>query len=197
MTLVMLYYSDTTEPLPMKKRTIAIMLFVLALTISSIAYAALQNKPAQGSTGRLLVLGLVQNPLNLTINEIQAMPKTTVDAQLICVDFPASPVANGNWTGIQLASLLQQAEVNQTAVKVAFFADDGYATDLTVQDSISEDVIIAYELNGKPLQEGFRLVVPGRWGYKWISRLVTIELVDYDFKGKWESQGYSDQAKIP
>jgi DMSO/TMAO reductase YedYZ molybdopterin-dependent catalytic subunit len=200
MTAVMLYYSSIPESLSMKRRTIITVLVILALTISgsAFAYGVLQNnKPAQGSTGRLVIHGLVQNPQNLTINEIQAMPKTTVNAQLICVDFPASPVANGNWTGVQLAHLLQQAGVNQTAVKVAFFADDGYATDLTVQDVMNEDVIIAYELNGKSLQEGLRLVVPGRWGYKWISRLVTIELVDYDFKGTWENRGYSDQAKIP
>jgi DMSO/TMAO reductase YedYZ molybdopterin-dependent catalytic subunit len=125
------------------------------------------------------------------------MPKTTVDASLICVDFPASPVANGNWAGIQLSYLFQQATVKQSAIKVAFYAEDGYTTDLTVQDVMNEDIIIAYELNGKPLQEGFRLIVPGRWGYKWISHLVTIELVDYDFKGTWESRGYSDRAKIP
>jgi DMSO/TMAO reductase YedYZ molybdopterin-dependent catalytic subunit len=184
----------------MKRRTIITALVILALTISgsAFAYGIIQMKtPAQGSTGRLLIHGLVQNPLNLTINEIHAMPKTTVEAKLICVDFPTSPVANGNWTGIQLAHLLQQAGIRQTAVKVAFFADDGYTTDLTVIDAMSEDVIIACELNGKPLQEGLRLVVPGRWGYKWISHLATIELVDYDFKGTWENRGYSDQGIIP
>jgi hypothetical protein len=38
-----------------------------------------------------------------------------------------------------------------------------------------------------------RLVVPGKWGYKWISRLTEISLVDFDFKGTYESQGYSDE----
>jgi hypothetical protein len=41
-----------------------------------------------------------------------------------------------------------------------------------------------------------RLVVPGRWGYKWIHHLNKIELVNYDFLGKFESQGYSDSAEI-
>jgi DMSO/TMAO reductase YedYZ molybdopterin-dependent catalytic subunit len=184
----------------MKRRTIITASVILALTISGTAFAygiLHNNKPTQSTTGTLLIHGLVQNPLNLTINEIQAMPKTTVDASLICVDFPASPVANGNWTGIQLAHLLQQAGIKQTAAKVAFFADDGYTTDLTVQDAMNENIIIAYELNGKPLAEGLRLVVPGRWGYKWISHMTAIELVDYDFKGKWENQGYSDDGKIP
>jgi DMSO/TMAO reductase YedYZ molybdopterin-dependent catalytic subunit len=62
---------------------------------------------------------------------------------------------------------------------------------------MSEDVIIAYQLNDEPLQEQLRLVVPGRFGYKWISHLTMIELVNYDFKGKWESRGYSDEGLIP
>jgi DMSO/TMAO reductase YedYZ molybdopterin-dependent catalytic subunit len=181
----------------MRKRTIAIALIIIALTISGTAYGIMQMRPqTQGSTGRLLVRGLVQNPLNLTMNEIQTMPKTVVNEKLVCVDFPGAPIANGNWTGVQLAYLLQQAKVNQTAIKVAFYADDGYTTDLTVQDAMNENIIIAHELNGRPLAEGLRLVVPGRWGYKWISHLTTIELVNYDFKGTWESRGYPDEGRV-
>jgi hypothetical protein len=41
-----------------------------------------------------------------------------------------------------------------------------------------------------------RLVVPGRWGYKWISMLTRIEVLDYNYLGFWESRGYSDLAGI-
>ena len=59
-----------------------------------------------------------------------------------------------------------------------------------------EDIILAYEKDGERLSEKTRLVVPGKWGYKWISQLTRIELVNYDFKGFWESRGYSDEADI-
>ena len=59
-----------------------------------------------------------------------------------------------------------------------------------------EDVILAYEKDGKPLREKLRLVVPGNWGYKWIKWLTQIELVDYDFKGVYESRGFPDNAEI-
>ncbi len=59
-----------------------------------------------------------------------------------------------------------------------------------------EDVLLAYERDGEPLPEKLRLVVPGKWGYKWISQLIRVELVNYDFKGSWESRGYSDNAEI-
>jgi DMSO/TMAO reductase YedYZ molybdopterin-dependent catalytic subunit len=59
------------------------------------------------------------------------------------------------------------------------------------------DIILAYEKDGQPLAEKLRLVVPGKWGYKWISRLAQIDLVDYNFLGRYESSGYSDEANIP
>jgi DMSO/TMAO reductase YedYZ molybdopterin-dependent catalytic subunit len=122
------------------------------------------------------------------------MPQTNVNAAIICVDFPNNVVTDGNWTGVRLWLLLETAGVSPNAVKVAFYATDGYSTDLTVETAKREDIILAYEKNGAPLSETLRLVVPGKWGYKWISQVTSIELVDYDFEGFWESQGYSDIA---
>ncbi|NIR87790.1 molybdopterin-dependent oxidoreductase, partial [Candidatus Bathyarchaeota archaeon] len=86
--------------------------------------------------------------------------------------------------------------VSPEAVKVAFYAADDFTTDLIVTTAMREDVLLAYERDGEPLPEKLRLVVPGKWGYKWISQLIHIELVNYDFKGSWESRGYSDTAEI-
>ena len=59
-----------------------------------------------------------------------------------------------------------------------------------------DDIILAYEKDGEPLAENLRLVVPCKWGYKWIRDPIHIELVDYDFLGHYESRGYSDEADI-
>jgi hypothetical protein len=144
---------------------------------------------------QLIVTGLVQNPLNLSWIEIFAMPKTTVNAALICVDFPNQVLMEGNFTGIKLRTLIETAKPSVNAIKVAFFAADGYSTDLTVETARRDDIIIAYEKDGNPLINPV-LVVPGKWGYKWISQPTHIELVDYNFLGKWESAGYSDEADI-
>src|SRR4030042_2911566 len=124
------------------------------------------------------------------------MPQTTVNAAIICVDFPNNVIVQGNWTGVNLWLLLEPAGVSPDAVKVAFYASDGFSTDLPVETAKREDIILAYEKDGAPLGETLRLVVPGKWGYKWISQVTRIELVDYDFKGFWESRGYSDAADI-
>ncbi len=144
---------------------------------------------------QLTVTGLVENPLNLNWTEIVTMPKSTVNAALICVDFPNNIVAQGNWTGIKLRILLEEAKPSIDAIKVGFHAADDYSTDLPVETAMRDDVILAYEKDGEPLND-LRLVVPGKWGYKWISQLTRIELVDYNFLGFWESKGYSDEANL-
>jgi len=145
----------------------------------------------------LVVDGLVQSPLSLTLGDLHAMPTSTVYAKLYCVDWPSTPIAEGNWTGVRLGLILEEAGVSPEAVKVAFHAGDGFSTDLTVATAMRDDIILAYERDGAPLQEKVRLVVPCKWGYKWISGPTHIELVDYDFLGKYESVGYSDEADIP
>jgi hypothetical protein len=61
-------------------------------------------------------------------------------------------------------------------------------------------VILAFEMNGVelPLDHGYplRLVVPGKYGYKWVKWITHIEVIDYDYKGYWESRGWDDEADI-
>lgn len=171
------------------------MLFIL------ISFAFNSMTPAKSATPdfeaqwKLTVTGHVENPLNLSGTEIVAMPKSTVNAALVCVDFPGEIVMQGNWTGVKLRTLLEEAKPLPSAIKVAFFAADGYSTDLTVETAMRDNVILAYEKDGEPLNDS-RLVVPGKWGYKWISQLIRIELVDFNFLGRWESAGYSDEADV-
>jgi hypothetical protein len=158
-------------------------------------------KPVAGADSsndewQLTVTGLVENPLNLTLADIESMPQTSVYASLVCVGPPSMVVTAGNWTGVKLQLLLQDAGVLPETVKVAFYAQDGYTTDLTVDMAEQDDVILAYEKDGAPLSEMLRLVVPGCWGYKWIAEVTEIDLVNYNFLGKYESLGYSDEAYV-
>jgi hypothetical protein len=179
---------------------VIVMLAVISLAYNPIPSASSVNSTDTGINPavpewQLIVTGLVDNPLNLSLAEIVAMPKTTVNAALICVDAPRNVLVEGNWTGIKLRLLLEEAEISAAAIKVGFYAADGYSTDLTVETAMRDDIILAYEKDGEPLND-LRLVVPGKWGYKWISQVTVIELVDYNFLGRWESQGYSDEADI-
>ena len=190
----------------MNRKIILVSLVLVLGILSAVVYASSVNlmvwMPSPAPTtpfpeGLLIVDGLVQHSLNLTLEDLIAMPKTTVNVALYCVDSSNSPLVEGNWTGVRLVSILEEAKVTPNATKVAFYAEDGFSTDLTVEAANRKDIIIAYERNGQKLPEKLRLVVPGEWGYKWISNLNHIELVEYDFKGFWEGRGYPDNAEIP
>ncbi len=192
-----------------RRRFLTILMISTFITFGTLAlvnFSGLFGPSAPQSAGQtadansgwtLRVDGLVLHPLNLSFDELLAMPKSIVNADLYCVDAPHVSIAQGNWTGVRLGLILASAGVSPEAVKVALYAEDGYSTDLTLATAAREDIIFAYENNGVLLPEKLRLVVPGKWGYKWISRLNHIQLVDYDFKGRYESMGFSDEADIP
>ena len=173
---------------------------VLALGLVALVWAMktatseAQQDAVGDSQWTLVVDGLVESPLSLTYDDLLAMPTTTVFAELYCVGQPDIPLDVGDWTGVRLGFILDEAGVLPQAWKVAFYADDGFSTDLPLTTAMRDDIILAYERDGEPLTEK-QLVVPCKWGYKWIREPSHIELVDYDFLGKYESGGrFSDEA---
>jgi hypothetical protein len=175
---------------------IAVMTTTLLLNIFALSTFSAKAVDATENQWQVTVNGLVQNPLTLNLTNLTDMPATSVDANLYCVDFPSQIVTGGMWTGVKLSYILGEAGVLPFAIKVAFYAADGYSTDLDLETANKQNVILAYQKDGEPLYETLRLVVPGKWGYKWISQVNSIVLVDNDYLGKWESQGYSDVADV-
>jgi len=172
----------------MEKRLFRISLLVITFGLiwfSSVSGVLSLNATAIGdSEWRLLVDGSVYHPLNLTLNDLVAMPRSTEYAELWCVTGAETwLVTKGNWTGVKLGLVLEKAGLYPQAESVEFYAADGYRTTLTVAMAFREDVIIAYEKDGEPLPETLRLVVPEAPGYYWISMITHIELVESGFNG--------------
>jgi DMSO/TMAO reductase YedYZ molybdopterin-dependent catalytic subunit len=121
----------------------------------------------------LTINGVVSSPLNLTLADLAAMPNTTEFAVLGCY---GQVVAVGDWTGVRLGLLLEQAGLDQGAVSVDFYAQDGYHTNLPIDTAMQDDVIVAYEMNDQPLSETLRLVIPGANGDQWIAWITSISV---------------------
>ena len=175
---------------------LAIMTATLFFNIFALSTFSATATDVTKNQWQVSVTGLVQNPLTLTLTNLTTMPATSIEANIYCVDFPSQMVTGGMWTGVKLSYLLGEAGVLPSAIKVAFYAADDYSTDLDLQTANRQDVILAYQKDGEPLYGTLRLVVPGKWGYKWISQVNSIKLVDNNYLGKWESQGYSDVADV-
>lgn len=145
----------------------------------------------------LRVDGLVENPLNFTYENITSFPRISEIETLKCVD---GPTGTANWTGVRLKGILEMADLKENATEVVFYGADGYSSSLTIEDASDSDVILAYEMNGEtlPIDQGYplRVVAPGKYGYKWVKWITHIEIINYDYKGYWESRGWDDEADI-
>jgi hypothetical protein len=146
----------------------------------------------------LKIYGSVNRPLNLTYSELLSFPLVSEVATLKCVGSSPEPnPPDPNWTGIPLFYLLTLAQIKSDAYKVATIGSDGFSSDLLVEDALKPTTILAFEENGTTSGNDLpRLVVPNHWGYKWVAEVDAIELVNYDYKGTYESKGYSDNAIV-
>ena len=146
--------------------------------------------------------GLVDRPIRLNYSELKALPIKEQYGTLECIsnEVGGDLISNAYWKGVPLKDLLAKAGVKPTAKKVIFRAADGYSTAIPLAKAMHPDTILAVEMNGVPLPDdhGFpvRLINPGHYGMKNPKWITEIELTDKDYKGYWESRGWSDEAKV-
>jgi DMSO/TMAO reductase YedYZ molybdopterin-dependent catalytic subunit len=170
---------------------------------------------------RLTVDGEVEAPLELSLDEVRALPPHEVVATFECAGngrarFEPRPVSQpwlqeavgtGRWRGARLRDVLAPARPGDRALEVVFTGLDrgveggeeqDYRRSLTLPSALEEDVLLAYELNGGPLppQHGhpLRLLVPGWYGMTNVKWLVRITLVDAPFTGYQQARGYRMRA---
>lgn len=189
-----------------------VLIFFIAVTLIVQTERSVKAQPTQYSGG-IRIFGLVNNPINLTDQDLLSLPMVSEVAAIHCVweNVPGSPpVIMVNWTGIPLFYLLTVAETKPEAFKVVFRArppDDFFDT-LRIEDALDPHVILAVKANETMLTSvsdlytghmgGYRLVVPGRWGYKWVANVGSIEVVDSDILGTYETNlNQPDDAIIP
>jgi DMSO/TMAO reductase YedYZ molybdopterin-dependent catalytic subunit len=150
-----------------KKKIFSPLLLVITITLGFITLRA--ATPVKGtSEWNLAIDGAVSHPTVLTLNELMAMPNRTVYAELYCFGVYAT---GGNWTGVSLSSIGETVGLHQSAMSISIYATDGYEKELSITDVLREDVIIAYEMNGIPISETLRLVIPGANGEFWVAMI--------------------------
>jgi DMSO/TMAO reductase YedYZ molybdopterin-dependent catalytic subunit len=148
---------------------------------------------------RLRVTGLVGSPISLGIDELRAMTPTALTRDFQCVT--GWRVHNVAWRGVRLADLLDAAGVLPGARAVTFRSFDGtYTESLTLDQARRPDVIVAYEMQGRPLSREHggpaRLYVAPMYGYKSCKWLEEIAVVGRLEPGYWERRGYDQHAWI-
>src|SRR3954452_559808 len=154
---------------------------------------------------RLRITGLVERPLELSLEDIEALGLTELDATLVCVHNPVGGdrIGSARWVGVPLARLLEEAGVRPEAEQLLARSVDGFTAGVPVERIRSgAPALLALGMNGEalPFEHGFpaRLIVPGLWGAdantKWLAEL---ELTTWDaVSDYWDRRGWPRQPSF-
>ncbi len=161
---------------------------------------------------RLMIHGLVERPLVLTMRDILRFPSTSRihfiecpanggmewrAAQLNSLQFTHGMISCAEWTGVKLSTLLQEVGLRKDAKWVLVEGADGaHMTRSLPIEKCLDDCLVAYAQNGEALrpEQGYplRLVVPGWEGnvsVKWLRR---IKVGDKPWYTREETAKYTD-----
>ncbi len=157
-----------------------------------------ENPRINLKTWTLTVDGEVKNPQKLTWQAFLNLPAAESKSDFHCVE--GWSVRDCKWYGVSFSAMVQIVEPNEDTKHVFFKCSDGYTTSLTIEELLHDDVLLAYKLNGKLLEEPLggplRLVVPQKYAYKsamWVERITFMRTKELGF---WEKRGYSDTADV-
>jgi DMSO/TMAO reductase YedYZ molybdopterin-dependent catalytic subunit len=145
---------------------------------------------------QLEIAGLVDNPMMLTMADLQAWPRQELDFTIECsgnhgFGWNWGLLGNASWAGVALLPLLREAGIKDDAIEVAFYGVDAgeetvreqaitqhFARTMSIEDASNPYNLLCYEMNGDPLpvRHGFplRLIAPGWYGIanvKWLQRI--------------------------
>jgi DMSO/TMAO reductase YedYZ molybdopterin-dependent catalytic subunit len=175
---------------------------------------------------RLRIEGRVDQPLELTWEELIALPERSIFATVECagngrsflqapapgVPWGAGAVGHAEWTGAPLYHVLERAGIQAGALEVLFEGADcgtepdhpepmSFARSLPLAKALHPDTLLAYRMNGELLSPNHgapvRLFVPGWYGVASVKWLRRIEVLDRPFRGYFQSTKYTIQRATP
>jgi DMSO/TMAO reductase YedYZ molybdopterin-dependent catalytic subunit len=167
---------------------------------------ALQIPRIDPTTWSLRVTGMVENEIELSWDELLALPLEESHTTLMCVsnEVGGGLIGNALWLGYPIRKVLERAKPTARADMVLSRSIDGFTagTPLGVLQEEDRNAILAIGMNGEPLPEehGFpvRMVVPGLYGYvsatKWVTEL---EVTRFDAASAyWTDRGWGVKGPV-
>ncbi len=138
------------------------------------------------------VTGGVERPFKLTWDQLLTRPAQTILTDIHCVTKWSK--FDTTWTGVSIASLLNEAGIKDGATHLMFHCEAGYTTNVPLVDVMERTALLAYAFEGKPLdpEHGFplRSFVPHLYLWKSAKWIRGMEVMVGDKPGFWERNGY-------
>jgi DMSO/TMAO reductase YedYZ molybdopterin-dependent catalytic subunit len=130
---------------------------------------------------KLIIDGEVNNPLQLSMKDIQSLPLTSMVIRHICVEGWSAIV---QWGGVRLYDIAKLVQPKAGARYVYFeSADDYYEKSWDIASALHPQTVLAYQKNGQdiPTENGapLRLASPIKLGYKLSKWLIRVTFTNY------------------
>ena len=142
--------------------------------------------------------GLVENPVKLTLADLQKLPRVSHRVNHYCVE---GWTAIETWTGCRFSDLTRLVRARPEGRYVDFESfDSGYHESWDLESAMHPQTVIAYGLDGKVLGPAHgapaRLFGPIKLGYKNTKYLTRIMFLPEMNGGFWSDQGYEWYAGV-
>jgi DMSO/TMAO reductase YedYZ molybdopterin-dependent catalytic subunit len=142
------------------------------------------------------VWGQVEEPLTLSWDEFDALPKSENVQDIHCVTRWSR--FDTRFRGVHWRELAKLVMPKPTANFVIAHSEQGYTANVPLEFLEDDLALLATEADGEPLTPDhgwpLRLVIPGKYFWKSAKWLRGIELSSIDRPGFWERYGYHNDA---
>jgi DMSO/TMAO reductase YedYZ molybdopterin-dependent catalytic subunit len=141
---------------------------------------------------KLRIFGLVDEEVELDWEQFTALPRHNVQTDIHCVTTWSK--FDTNFEGVAVSELMKGVRVKPEAKAVMAHCYGGYTTNLTLEDFLRPDNLLAYIYEGTPLPTEHggpcRLFIPHLYFWKSAKWLNGLEFIPRDMPGFWERYGY-------
>jgi hypothetical protein len=150
----------------------------------------------------LILDGLLEKSLALTLADLKAFPMVELYATMECISNPVGGdlISTTLFQGARLKDILETAGLMPGVIDIKFTCADGYSESLLLESALHPDTILCYAMGNQPLSQEHgspvRLFTPNRFGLKNPKWIITIEAVDEDYLGFWQRRRWSESAFV-
>lgn len=144
------------------------------------------------SQWNLRLFGLVEEELTISYRDFMELPRKEFSNDIHCVTTWSK--LDNVWEGVAAATIMEMVQVKPEAKYVMLHAEQGWTTNLPLEDFKRDTSLLAIKHNGEILspKHGYpvRMVVPHLYFWKSAKWLRGIEFMERDKPGFWERNGY-------
>lgn len=140
--------------------------------------------------------GLVDKSAALSWDTFNTLPQVEDISDFHCVTTWSK--YDCRWGGVAFTTLYEHVKPHADAKFVYFTSYDGYSTNVSLEQCLDDDVLVATSFDGSPVSREHggpaRIIIPKLYAWKGAKFVKAITFLAEDKLGFWEVRGYSNTA---